>query len=98
MDSFEVPTRKNYKQIERDLLNLTWADPGYHNAWSYDNAEEAIDGYKDKYLTKKRGIASQVYSIYKEIYPGQNDASSWDGLEASLHAPDDISNSESIQN
>lgn len=98
MDSFEVPTRKNYKQIERDLLNLTWADPGYRNEWSYDNAEEAIDGYKDKYLTKKRGIASQVYSIYKEIYPGQNDASSWDGLEASLHAPDDIYNSESIQN
>nr|WP_294813417.1 zinc ribbon domain-containing protein [Prevotella sp.] len=98
MDSFEVPTRKNYKQIERDLLNLTWADPGYRNDWSYDNAERAIDGYKDKYLTKKRGIASQVYSIYKEIYPGQNDASHWDGLEASLHAPEDIYHPEGIEN
>ena len=72
--------------------------PRLSNDWSYDNAERAIDGYKDKYLTKKRGIASQVYSIYKEIYPGQNDASHWDGLEASLHAPEDIYHPEGIEN
>jgi hypothetical protein len=39
---------------------------------------------------KKRAYASQIYAVYKELFPGKNSDSHYDHLEASMHAPEQI--------
>lgn len=89
IDQLPMPTKTNYKDVEYSLLKITWKDPSYSSEW-YDDYERAVDNCKDKFLAKKRAIASQIYSIYKVVYPGENSNGHWDGTEANVHAPQEI--------
>lgn len=89
IEQLPMPTETNYKDVEYSLLKITWKDPSYSSDW-YDDYERAVDNCKDKFLAKKRAIASQIYSIYKIVYPGENSNGHWDGTEANVHAPQEI--------
>lgn len=86
IDQLPMPTKTNYKDVEFSLLKITWKDPSYSSAW-YDDYKRAVHNCKDKFLAKKRAIASQIYSIYKVVYPGEK--SNGDS-EAYDHAPQEI--------
>lgn len=98
IDQLPMPTKTNYKDVEYSLLKITWKDPSYSSTGWYDDYERAVDNCKDKFLAKKRAIASQIYSIYKVVYPGENSNGHWDGTEANVHAPKEIYDPDYIRN
>lgn len=96
IDNLPAPNAENYKEVEHKLLSITWKKINCPNR---DIDEEvnggpilsiSPEGIIAPYLMKKRAYASQIYAVYKELFPGENSDSYYDGLEASMHAPKQI--------
>lgn len=82
LDQLPIPTKRNYKEVEKQLLSVSWKnincdDSGLDLKINFD----VDNSYKGVFLQKKRAIAQQIYAIYKEKY----------GDNAEKHAPDFIS-------
>lgn len=76
LDDLETPDINNYKQVESQLLKITWKDiPGDET------------NYKRTYLQKKRALAEQIGSVHTGNY---NDWAGSDTYEYN-GAPDPIS-------
>lgn len=67
IDKLEMPTKANFKEVEHELLNIVWHDV-HSTFWQgfFDN--EPGQQYKESFLAKKRSVAEQIYSLYKEVY------------------------------
>lgn len=106
IDRLPAPNTDNYKEVEHQLLSIAWKNincPSSEvdkkvNGSDIDNIISSPKGIIAPYIKKKRAYADQIYAIYKELYPGKNYNASWDHLEASLHAPEEIYNSAEINN
>lgn len=105
IDKLPSPNADNYKEVEHQLLSITWKKINCPDS----DTDEKVNGDKicmrvspegiiAPYIKKKRAYASQIYAIYKELFPGKNRDSHWDGLEASLHAPEEIYDTNEITN
>ena len=97
IDKLPAPNAENYKEVEHQLLSFTWKKiscPDRETDEEVNGGDfmSRPEGIIAPYIKKKRAYANQIYAIYKELYPGKNSASHWDGLEASLHAPEAIYN------
>lgn len=105
IDKLPSPNAENYKEVEHQLLSITWKkidcpDRDTDEKVNGDDISMMMmpEGIIAPYIKKKRAYANQIYAIYKELYPGKNSDSHWDGLEASLHAPEEIYNTYEITN
>lgn len=90
IDNIPTPDKTNYKECERILLAITWHDIPCpfddHELNDRVNGDSKYDySTKFSYLEKKRALASQIYSVYEEVFPDE-DRSSW----SSRHAPKQI--------
>ena len=93
LNKIEVPNSSNYKEVEKELMHVKWIDPvfsvsNYKIEWEI---EKNIDKIKATYLEKKRSIASQIFTVYKEVYPGKVPWNKYGEDWAKNQAPDFIS-------
>lgn len=98
VQALPVPNKQNYKQCENELLKIVWVnipckrevkirrgekiylDHEINNDW---NSSSIISSF----LAVKRAYASQIYEIYKLVYPGKNKNGD---LKAEDYAPVEI--------
>lgn len=70
IDQLEIPTKENYKDVEAKLLRLSWNDI-MCDIEDEEKREQVISAIWDKrheFIEKKKAIASQIKTIYDDIY------------------------------
>ena len=63
LDELETPDEVNYKEVESQLLKITWTD-----------IEGDKSAYKENYLQKKRALAKQIGAVELDDFPYRYDA------------------------
>lgn len=63
LNNLPQPTTKNYKEVEHQLLMITWRNVDTPN----HDAEIKVDKVKDDYLHVKQRIAAEIDAIYQKL-------------------------------
>ena len=65
IDELPMPDAKNYKEVQHQLLSVTWKKISDE----YNTTINGKNGIISSFLQKKRAYADQIYTVYKELYP-----------------------------
>ena len=77
LDELETPDEVNYKEVESQLLKITWTD-----------IEGDKSAYKENYLQKKRALAKQIGAVNIHPEKGSTGTYEYQGAPDEIQYPD----------